>query len=75
MRRFKSTGVKITKRVEMPFPLELHKYLTDRRDPLRYKLIAAITHHGTGESEGHYTAVTQTSSSKYYLFNDVTVSM
>ena len=65
----------------MDVKLSLEKYLNPSSShhasniPLKYKLIAMVTHSGQSAGGGHYTAIAETSSSSYYLFDDASVSM
>ncbi|URE22269.1 ubiquitin carboxyl-terminal hydrolase [Musa troglodytarum] len=59
------------------FPLELvlgHELIVSpSSESRRYELVATITHHGQGPSEGHYTANAKCSSGRWLHYDDASV--
>ncbi|XP_065018052.1 ubiquitin carboxyl-terminal hydrolase 24-like isoform X1 [Musa acuminata AAA Group] len=60
------------------FPLELvlvHELIVSpSSESRRYELVATITHHGQGPSEGHYTANAKCSSGRWLHYDDASVT-
>ena len=78
LKRFSDSGIKISKHVDFKTAIDMGPYL--RRKPgedipqLYYRLTAMVTHLGYTIDGGHYTAVAQVASGKFYSFNDPIVS-
>lgn len=64
---------KITKHVNFRRRLDLTRYTSGERVPLTYKLASIISHHGSSDGRGHYTAVAQSPAGGFYTFDDASV--
>lgn len=80
LKRFSMMGSKLNKHVSFSPRLNLSKYSARRQsgggtaDPqMIYRLVSMVTHLGSSQHCGHYTAVGATSSGGYYTFDDSSV--
>ncbi|XP_055614336.1 ubiquitin carboxyl-terminal hydrolase 36 isoform X2 [Uranotaenia lowii] len=74
LKRFSMLGSKINKHVELRERLDLSPYMSQKTNrPLTYKLVSMVTHLGTTQHCGHYTAIGCTESGSYYVFDDSSV--
>lgn len=76
LKRFSMMGGKINKHVSFPPRLSLSKYssrkMGDERQ-MSYRLVSLVTHLGSSQHCGHYTAVGLTHTGNYYNFDDSSV--
>lgn len=63
-------GGKINKHVAIKQKLDLSAFSSKKSAPLTYKLVSMVTHLGSSQHCGHYTAVGVTDSGVYYQFDD-----
>lgn len=63
-------GGKINKHVAIKQKLDLSAFSSKKSTPLTYKLVSMVTHLGSSQHCGHYTAVGCTDSGVYYQFDD-----
>lgn len=63
-------GGKINKHVGIKQKLDLSAFSSKKSSPLTYKLVSMVTHLGSSQHCGHYTAVGVTDSGVYYQFDD-----
>lgn len=63
-------GGKINKHVAIKQKLDLSAFSSKKSTPLTYKLVSMVTHLGSSQHCGHYTAVGVTDSGVYYQFDD-----
>lgn len=78
LKRFSMMGGKINKHVSFSPRLSLSKYssrkLTGNDDrQMNYRLVSVVTHLGSSQHCGHYTAVGLTHTGNYYNFDDSSV--
>lgn len=77
LKRFSHVGSKNLKNIGFKQTVDMGPYLwREKGEPskkLNYKLTSMITHMGPTVNCGHYTAVAQVSSGKYYTFDDSSV--
>lgn len=80
LKRFSMMGGKMNKHVSFAPRLNLSKYSARRQsgggpaDPqMIYRLVSMVTHLGSSQHCGHYTAVGATSSGGYFTFDDSSV--
>lgn len=80
LKRFSMMGGKMNKHVSFSPRLNLSKYSArraqtgDNADPqMIYRLVSMVTHLGSSQHCGHYTAVGLTSAGAYYTFDDSSV--
>ena len=64
---------KLTAEVDMPFELNIDKYVLSREDNCRYKMRSLCTHFG-GLEHGHYTASVVTEEDKLKEYDDMKIS-
>jgi len=70
---------KISKVLRINEHLNLSKYLFENHEhetdaqPLGYRLVSMVLHHGSRLGSGHYTALGLAPSGSYYCFNDTKV--
>ena len=64
---------KLTAEVDMPFELNIDKYVLSREDNCRYKMKSLCTHFG-GLEHGHYTASVVFESKKLKEYDDMKIS-
>lgn len=76
LKRFSMLGNKINKPITIKTRLDLSKYASskagssEQQHPLIYKLVAMVTHIGSSQHCGHYTAIGLTESGAYYNYDD-----
>ncbi|KXJ68745.1 hypothetical protein RP20_CCG001877 [Aedes albopictus] len=73
LKRFSMMGGKINKHVELKTRLDLTPYSSKTavsNGKLTYKLASMVTHLGSTQHCGHYTAIGGTDSGTYYVFDD-----
>lgn len=77
LKRFSHMGGKNMKNIGFKQTVDMGPYLwREKGEPqkkLNYKLTSMVTHMGPSVNCGHYTAVAQVSSGKYYTFDDSSV--
>lgn len=81
LKRFSMMGSKLNKHITFGTRLNLSKYSSKRQagggggnDPqMMYRLVSMVTHLGSSQHCGHYTAVGLASSGNYYTFDDSSV--
>lgn len=74
LKRFSMQGTKLNKQVIIKPKLDLSPYVV-RKDGgnLTYRLVSMVTHLGSSQHCGHYTAIGLTESGTYYHFDDSSV--
>lgn len=74
LKRFSVLGGKIQRHIGFKQTVDMGPYLWkesgEPRRKLIYRLTSMVTHMGPNVNCGHYTAVAQVSSGKYYCFDD-----
>ncbi|XP_062552663.1 ubiquitin carboxyl-terminal hydrolase 36 isoform X2 [Armigeres subalbatus] len=73
LKRFSMMGGKINKHVELKTRLDLTPYSSKSAvssGKLTYKLVSMVTHLGSTQHCGHYTAIGGTETGTYYVFDD-----
>lgn len=72
LKRFSIMGNKLNKHIAIRQHLNLSRFASRRfgADQLNYRLVSMITHLGTSQNCGHYTAIGYTGSGSYYQFDD-----
>ncbi|XP_001662174.2 ubiquitin carboxyl-terminal hydrolase 36 isoform X1 [Aedes aegypti] len=73
LKRFSMMGNKINKHVELKTRLDLTPFSSKSavsNGRLTYKLVSMVTHLGSTQHCGHYTAIGGTESGTYYVFDD-----
>ena len=79
LKRFSVMGGKISRHIGFKQTVDMGPYLwRDYGEPpkkLNYRLTSMVTHMGPSVNCGHYTAVAQVSSGKFYSFDDSCVSI
>ncbi|XP_050098522.1 ubiquitin carboxyl-terminal hydrolase 36 isoform X2 [Anopheles aquasalis] len=83
LKRFTINGTKINKHVELRSQLDLTPYSSSSNQQhqrgssssgmLTYRLTSMVTHLGTSQHCGHYTAIGQTEGGAYHVFDDSSV--
>lgn len=75
LKRFTMHGTKINKQVAIKPKLDLTPYVqkVSGTPPLTYRLVSMVTHLGSSQHCGHYTAIGLTESGTYYEFDDCNV--
>ncbi|XP_058066113.1 LOW QUALITY PROTEIN: ubiquitin carboxyl-terminal hydrolase 36 [Anopheles bellator] len=79
LKRFAMMGGKINKHVELRSRLDLTPYSNQRTangalgGKLTYRLTSMVTHLGSTQHCGHYTAIGQTDGGAYHVFDDSSV--
>lgn len=79
LKRFSVLGGKISRHIGFKQSVDMGPYI--RRQPgeqptkLVYRLASMVTHMGPSVNCGHYTAIAQVSSGKFYSFDDSSVSI
>ncbi|XP_035786501.1 ubiquitin carboxyl-terminal hydrolase 36-like isoform X2 [Anopheles albimanus] len=84
LKRFTINGTKINKHVELRSQLDLTPYsssshqhqrsgVSNSSGMLTYRLTSMVTHLGTSQHCGHYTAIGQTEGGAYHVFDDSSV--
>lgn len=78
LKRFSMMGGKLNKHITFGTRLNLSKYSARRQnggnDPqMMYRLVSMVTHLGSSQHCGHYTAVGLASTGAYYTFDDSSV--
>lgn len=73
LKRFSMMGGKINKHVELKTRLDLTPYSSKSavsNGKLTYRLVSMVTHLGSTQHCGHYTAIGGTETGTYYVFDD-----
>ncbi|XP_033213289.1 ubiquitin carboxyl-terminal hydrolase 36-like isoform X2 [Belonocnema kinseyi] len=74
LKRFSVMGGKISRHIVFKQTVDMGPYLWREKDEgmkkLNYKLTSMVTHMGPSVNCGHYTAIAQVSTGKYYCFDD-----
>lgn len=73
LKRFSMMGGKINKHVELKTRLDLTPYSSKSAvssGKLTYRLVSMVTHLGSTQHCGHYTAIGGTETGSYYVFDD-----
>lgn len=77
LKRFSMQGTKMNKQVSIKPKLDLSAYVRKSGGsgghPLNYRLVSMVTHLGSSQHCGHYTAIGLTESGTYYQFDDSSV--
>ncbi|XP_053672969.1 ubiquitin carboxyl-terminal hydrolase 36 [Anopheles nili] len=77
LKRFSMLGSKINKHIEQRSKLDLSSYsspaLRSTGAKLAYRLTSMVTHLGSTQHCGHYTAIGHTDAGGYYVFDDSSV--
>lgn len=79
LKRFTMQGNKLNKHVSIKAKLDLTPYVRKvggnhgPQQPLNYRLVSMVTHLGSSQHCGHYTAIGVTESGSYYQFDDSSV--
>lgn len=78
LKRFSMQGNKLNKQVSIKPKLDLTPYVrrtggNHGAQPLTYRLVSMVTHLGSSQHCGHYTAIGLTESGAYYQFDDSSV--
>lgn len=75
LKRFSLAGGKLSKHVQFRKKISLLKYMHNKntQQSLNYKLVSMVTHLGSSQHCGHYTAIGQAPNSNYYQFDDGSV--
>lgn len=80
LKRFSMQGNKLNKQVSIKPKLDLTPYVrrtashgANANQPLTYRLVSMVTHLGSSQHCGHYTAIGLTESGAYYQFDDSSV--
>ncbi|GAB0094623.1 Ubiquitin carboxyl-terminal hydrolase 36 [Sergentomyia squamirostris] len=82
LKRFSMAGTKLNKHVVIRPRLDLTPYASATRQngshtgthSLTYRLVAMVTHLGSSQNCGHYTAIGLTETGNYYHFDDSSVT-
>lgn len=79
LKRFSVLGGKIQRQITFKNNIDMGPYQWNEggspKKKLTYKLTSMVTHMGSSVNCGHYTAVAQVSSGKYYNFDDSCVRL
>lgn len=72
LKRFSMVGNKLNKHIPIRLQLNLSKYSSkeNQNQQLTYRLVSMVTHLGTSQHCGHYTAIGLTDAGSYYQFDD-----
>lgn len=77
LKRFSMQGTKLNKQVSIKPKLDLSAYVRKSGgsggQALNYRLVSMVTHLGSSQHCGHYTAIGLTESGTYYQFDDSSV--
>uniref|UniRef100_A0A182PQB8 Ubiquitin carboxyl-terminal hydrolase 36 n=1 Tax=Anopheles epiroticus TaxID=199890 RepID=A0A182PQB8_9DIPT len=77
LKRFSMIGTKINKHVELRSKLDLTPYsspaVRSNGGKLTYRLTSMVTHLGSTQNCGHYTAIGHTDAGGYHVFDDSSV--
>lgn len=80
LKRFSVLGSKINKHIQIKNKLDLTPYTSSYckqllmpHEKLSYKLVSMVTHLGSSQHCGHYTAIGLTDTGSYYQFDDSSV--
>jgi ubiquitin carboxyl-terminal hydrolase 10 len=73
LKRYNSQNQKLTDQVIIPEELDLTKHVIHSSNNLKYKLKAAVLHHGSSASAGHYTTIIK-GTSNYIIADDSIVT-